>query len=370
MQNSMRHTTLFLFTFLVPLIAAAQGPTLVQHGSCPNSRNFGNQQSNTPDYYCPLPEPSQAGNTLILAFQSTPGNGDSTFTVSDDKSNTWTRVNSALYSGNYAYVAVWVAQNVAAGTHTLRVHRNTYTYNFAVSASEFYNVGAVGTSSCNFGSSSTSARAGSITPTGGDLIWQWAAVPGFGSARSFAAGLPSGITWQLLGTDLWDGDASQYGIWSGSGSINPALTSGTAQPYDSCAVALKSATAGNAPTAAFRVVHMLHQQHPQGAANPWPMQFPSSGNLVVVSYGGGGSQITGIASNPSNTWSSTGPFVGTEQATTGSQIMYAPNATTANNMEKRHRQRWDADDVRYHGGSGFTVRQGLGRTERRPDYGG
>jgi len=328
----MKHTRLLLLTFFLPLISTAQTPTLVQHVSCPNSRNFGAQQSNTPDYFCPLPEPTQAGNTIILAFQSTTGSGDSTFTVSDDKSNTWARVNSAPDGNNNAYIAVWVAQNVAAGTRTLKVHRNTYTYNFAASASEFYNVGAVDTSSCSLGSSSTSETAGSITPSAGDLIWQWAAVPGFGATSSFAAGSQSGITCELLGTDLWDGDASQYGIWNGTGSINPTLTSGTSLAFNSCAVAMKASAAGNAPSAAFRVVHMLHQQHPQGAANPWPMQFPSLGNLIVVSYGGGGSQITGITSSPSNSWTSTGAFVGSQATTTGSQIYYAANATTANNL--------------------------------------
>jgi hypothetical protein len=330
----MRQATLFLLTFVFSAFAGAQTPTLVQHASCPNSRNNGNQQSNTPDYICPLPEPAQAGNTLIVGIQSTPG---ATFTVSDDKSNVWTSVNSATDSGNNTYIAVYVASSVAAGTRMIRLHRSSYTYNVEMSVSEFYNVGAVDGSSCNIGSASTSAKAGSITPTTGDLIWQWV-MNGTGggglptSVSSFAAGSQSNISWQLLGTDLYDGDAAQYGIWNGSSSINPTMTSGTSVAFDSCALALRAASAGNAPTASFRVLHMLHQQHPKSAANPWPMQFPTSGNLLIASYISGGSNITTMNSTPGNTWSSTGDQAGGESITALSQIYYAGNAATANNM--------------------------------------
>jgi hypothetical protein len=95
-------------------------------------------------------------------------------------------------------------------------------------------------------------------------------------------------------------------------------------------VAIKSLESGTAPAQAFRIVHMLHQQMPMSAANPWPIQFTGSGNLVVISYNGGGDAINSISSTPSNTWSSTGSIV--TQGSNGSQIYYAANAATANAM--------------------------------------
>jgi hypothetical protein len=332
----MKLTGLGLFILALPLFASAQTPTLVQHASCPNSRNSGGAQSSTPVYKCPLPEPSQGGNTLIAAVVSYSG---STYTMSDDQSNSWTLVNSLTNSGNNDYVAIYVASNVKSGTRMVSLQRNPGTDNVAISVSEYYNVGVVDVSSCHIGSSSsTTITAGSVTPTiSGDLLWQWAVSPTGGGAlpssvSSFAAGSQPNISWQLNGTDLYDGDAVQAGVYNATTAINPSFTTGTSLFFDSCAVALKAASAGTAPTQAFRIIHMLHQQHPKSAANPFPIQFPTSGNLIVTSYISGGSNISSVSSSPSNTWSSTGTPAGSEGVTALSQIYYAANAATANNM--------------------------------------
>ena len=83
------------------------------------------------------------------------------------------------------------------------------------------------------------------------------------SVSSFTAGSQSNITWQLLGTDLYDGTAAEAGVYNATSAINPTFTSGTSESFTSCAVALKAASAGTAPTQAFRIIHMLHQQHPK-----------------------------------------------------------------------------------------------------------
>src|SRR5262249_722968 len=74
MGVTVKPTLLLLPIFLLcPLFASAQTPTLVQHVSCPNSRNTGNAQSSTPIYRCPLPEPAQAGNVVLVGVASYPG---------------------------------------------------------------------------------------------------------------------------------------------------------------------------------------------------------------------------------------------------------------------------------------------------------
>jgi len=77
---------------------------------------------------------------------------------------------------------------------------------------------------------------------------------------------------------------------------------------------------------------MLHQQIGTGSANPFPVLFPSSGNLIVLSLISGGSEISSISSNPSNTWTATGTFVGGTDEVAGSQIYYAANATPSTSM--------------------------------------
>jgi hypothetical protein len=348
---TMKQTILLLLVFIFPAVASAQTPTLVQHVSCPNGRQFANQQSSAPDYKCPLPEPSQAGNTLIVGVVG--ADAGATFTLSDDKSNSWTLVKSVV-DGNNAYVAVYVATNVAAGTRFLNLHRSTVGADaVAMSASEYYNVSGADASSCNSGSNSTTITSGSMTPSvSGDLLWQWAINAGGGgstpnSVSSFTVGSQSNITWQFNGTDIYDGDAVQAGIYNSTSAINPTFTSGTAETFTSCAVALKAGTAGNAPSQSFRVLHMLHQQMPQSAPNPWPIQFAASGNLVVVSYISGGSLITSISSTPSNTWSSTGSAAGGASITAASQIYYSPNTSTSGKMSILFTRDNSASDATY-----------------------
>jgi hypothetical protein len=290
--------------------------------------------SSTPVYSCPLPEPTQAGNAIVLGLFSN-NSGNPTWTVSDDKSNSWALAGSTTdNSGNI--VAVYYALNVAAGTRFLEVKNSGGTQGYlAVSASEYYNVAstaALDAKSCNAGSSSSSITAGSITPTtSGDLLWQWAADANTTAVSSIAAGSQSNIAWQLNGTDIDDGDATQAGVYNSTAAVNPTFTSGRAEPFDSCVVALKAANAGNAPTKAFRIVHMLHEQETSSGSSPYPVEMPVSGNLVVVSFISGGNTITGITSNPSNTWSSTGATVSYGNQAT-SQIYYAGNVTPSNAM--------------------------------------
>ena len=325
----------FFFAFS---LGWAQTPTLVQHVSCPNAgaigSGVGGPQSSTPDYLCPLPEPAQSGNALLLGFFSDDTNTP-TWTVSDDKSNIWNLAQSSTDSSGNIF-NVYYALNVAAGTHMVRVHASAQTAGYlAISMSEYYNVAtssALDASNCHAGATSTLITAGSITPgTSGDLLWQFAANAAASSVSSFTGGSQSNISWSLNGTDMHDGNATQAGIYSSTNAINPTFTSGTSESWDSCVMALKAASAGNAPTASFRIVHMLHAQMSSSDSSPYDAEMPASGNLVVVSFISGSNTISEISSSPSNTWSSTGSAV-TYGSQVDSQIYYAANATTSNPM--------------------------------------
>jgi chitodextrinase len=321
--------------------ASQAEPTLVQHVSCPNSSapgGGGNPQSSTPLYSCPLPEPTQSGNAILVGVTSY--NGGAPYSVSDDKGNSYATINSVVDS-NQAFTAIYVATNVAAGTRMIHLQgNNSQAGNAAMTVSEYYNVAsssAVDTSACTADANSTTITSGSITPTvAGDLLWQVAYNASGGGSEpgavtSFTAGSQSNITWQLNGTDVLDGSAVQAGVYGSTVAINPTFTSGTSQQFDSCTMALKAAAAGNAPTQAFRIVHMLHEQADASGIIS-TVQFPTSGNLIVVSFVGGGDSISGITSSPSNTWSSTGALAGGVNFTASSQIYYAANAASSNAM--------------------------------------
>jgi hypothetical protein len=330
-----KHTRLILLIFLFPFLASAQSPTLVQHVSCPNSNAFGSGSGGTinptnPDYFCPLPELTQAGNTLLLGFFADNTNAP-TWTLSDDKNNTWTQADSATDTHGNIF-RVYYATGIAAGTHMLHIHQTAPTNGFlAVSASEYYNVGALDKASCNASSNSTSITAGSITPTNsGDLLWQWAVNAAVPEVSPFTVGSQSNINWQFLGTDIHDADAVQGGVYNSTSAINPTFT-GTSGNWDSCAMALVPSTAGTLPTATFRIVHVQHAQQLSSDASTYTNQFPTSGNLLVLSFFSGGNTITGVTSTPSNTWTATGPPAG-DGVQTKTQIFYAPKASNSNSL--------------------------------------
>ena len=312
-------------------------PTLVQHVTCPNSGGIGGGSggytSPTPSYICPLAEATQAGNTLVLGFFSD-NSGDPTWTVSDDKSNTWTLAQSTT-DNNGNIIAVYYALNVAAGTRMITVKNSGGTAGYlAVSESEYYNVAAssaLDAGNCNAGSRSTSITAGNITPTAsGDLLWQYAANADAAAVSPFIAGSQSNITWALDGADILTGDATQAGAYNSTSTISPTFASGTTEAWDSCVMALKAASAGNPPSQPFRILHMLHAQLPATASSPFAIQMPTSGNLIVVSFISGGTTISNMTSTPSNAWSSTGNALVYGQ--TATQIYYAANANTSNSM--------------------------------------
>ncbi len=337
----MRRFPLLLSVLLWCSLAWAQTPTLVQHVSCPNSGELGSgiggAMSSTPTYQCPLPEPTQAGNAILLGLFSD-NTGNPKWTVSDDKSNTWTLAGSTTDS-NGNILAVYYALNVAAGTRMLSVKNSGGTNGYtAVSASEYYNVAAssaLDAQVCSAGASSKSISAGSITPgTAGDLFWQWAADTNSAAVASFTAGSQSNITWQLNGTDINASDATQAGVYSSTSAITPTFSSGTAEPFDSCVVALKAASAGNPPTQSFRIVHMLHAEMNSTSAGSYAVEMPTSGNLFVISFSSGGNTISSITGSPSNTWTNTGGPTNPDNQSTyaDQQIYYAANASPSNSM--------------------------------------
>src|ERR1035438_371072 len=88
----------------------------------------------------------------------------------------------------------------------------------------------------------------------------------------------------------------------------------------------------------MRIVHLQHESICGDATcganfpNPIPLQFPSTGNLIVANSGGGNPSctISSIASTPSNTWAQAGSVYTAGVDT--SQIYYAGNATTSTSL--------------------------------------
>jgi len=299
-SNASAGVPTLIYSTAVPL-AIPSGNSWNGPGSCTTSQNC---------YRVPLPELTIGGATLTMAFAYNSAGGGQVFSISDDKSNSWT-LDTTSAASNSKTLKMYHASNVAAGTSYVNIQITGGTNNdyWQALVAEFFNVGSLDGATCSTGSSAT-ISAGSLTPSqSGDLIIQakYSANTLSGSSPyglplqsgSFTPGLQPNISWSLASQLLGDGAADQYGVYNSTVPMNPTFTQAASDNYISCAVALKAASAGAAATAIPRVVHQEHDAMPKNAPNPWHVglvvDVPNS--AVYLSYVGNDS-ISSVSSIP------------------------------------------------------------------------
>jgi hypothetical protein len=308
-------------------------PVLVQHVS--GSSNRGNSFSNPFCYHIQLPSGATAGNAVIVGFTF---NSNVPAHVTDDKGDGYT-IETNLYDAAHTQsIAIAAAFNVTAGARQIDVCFASDPGGFVQPAvSEFANVTGLDVVSAGALGSGTSITAGSMTPTvSGDLAY--AVVHSVSTNQdqlSFTAGSQSAIAWQLASADLMDGFAAQYGVYNSLSVIDPGISMGTSKSWLAVAALFKSGPAGSVP-AGMRIVHLDHQNIPTKVAaggngtsfpNPLAVQFPCSGNLEVITVGGGNppAQASTISDSNGNIWQLAGSYAITTDPVTA--IFYAPNAS-------------------------------------------
>lgn len=252
-------------------------------------------------------------------------------TVTDDKGNPYSIV--ATHDDGNQVVNVAVALNVLAGAQKITISFSGGTATFVSGlASEFYNIAPANALDGSSGSSGSSSNvsAGSLTPSSnGDLIYQYAVQD---STSNPMTAWTQGNSWALLSADVLDGSAAQYQIQSSAAAITPALGMSPSQNFNSIAVALKSAPAGSPPPAGIRVIRVQHNSVPPGAASPVRLQFPCTGNLIIVSWiGVQNHDLVSVSDGNGNAYTSTGPPFGLNQSG-DSQMYYAAAALTGTDM--------------------------------------
>lgn len=292
-------------------------------------------------------EPSLAGNLLVCWLFA--GSSGTTFTIADDQGETWTQAtNFPFVSASSNTYNIWYKANNVGNVQRITITASVISSNLTLHCGEWYNVAlttpADGTSNCHTVTSTTATGVATGTLTSGDLVFFVSANDNASAIASFTAGSQTNITWALHAEDLFDGYAAQYGVYTTTTSFTPQMTTGTSQPFTSCQIQFKAASAGTAPTQAFRIVHLAHFAQPSTGTTQ-TIGFPSTGNLVILSWFGGGDCVAnsgntgcattssvGITSTPSNTWAATGTLGGSHALTATSQILYATNASTATTM--------------------------------------
>jgi len=307
-------------------------PTLVQRTSASNT------QSGSPNSYTlRLPNGTQRGNCIIVGLQFARGYGVSSIAVTDDQNDPYSVVlpqpgnNDGFQVVNAAY-----ALNVAAGARVITITLiGGMPTHVAATAFEYSNIAisnALDASATNSGSGSSITAGNLSTTADNDLLWQYSIQDTSSSTVTTWTAGPS--PWTLRTADDLDSQAVQDQLQSSAGASNPTMSMSPSATWNTVAIALKSASAGNSAPPGIRVVGIQHYAVATDfASNPITVQFPCSGNLIVAVWLGiGGYDISRITDNHGNSYNSTGPVV--EFGTSGdAQIFHADNTTCASNLQ-------------------------------------
>ena len=309
-------------------------PTLVQNLSSYTNRDaeVGN------DFIINLANPSLANNCLILALTNA-YSPTRTISVSDDKGNTWTKGPHTDFVANTQTTTIYYALGVVAGTQTITIHFDAAIFNVHATVSEWYNIA---TSAAANGSSAASDVASPVSPgtftpgnndaNGGNLIYHHAiAIPGAGSLGNLASTVSAitvGTGFTLASANRQLASISQYSVQTTAAAINPTLTVGEADHFNTIAIALRAAVAGTAPsTRGIRVQNVQHTFHPWSGSTT--VNLPSSGNLLALTapVNTGQDAITGVSDSKGNSWTKVAG-----ESLDSPQFWYAVNAAPASDL--------------------------------------
>ncbi|MGZ6076230.1 MAG: hypothetical protein ACXWK6_00350, partial [Myxococcaceae bacterium] len=278
-------------------------PTLVQHVS--SSTNLLGRGLRANDFRFTLPNPVGSGNVLIVGMSYGLPAGQ-VVTIRDDQGNSWPSspaVSATDPDGDLAS-AIFVLPNARPGITAITISFSAPVNNtiFQYTVSEFH---GVATSAPVSGTSKGSGRqpglsAGTLTPAnndanGGNLVWSYFADASGATAFATQANrFTAGSGWTLLDADISQPTsappfphASQSLLQTRAASVNPAMTvthgNGGGDVYVGVAVALRASPgAGTPPPPGMRIVHLSHLTNQQPDVGSWRLQFPSSGNLIVL----------------------------------------------------------------------------------------
>ena len=279
-----------------------------------------------------LPNGTMSGNCIVVGFQYSAGGAGVTASVSDDKGNAYSMPIS--HNDGNQVVNLSFALNVAAGTQKISITFSGAAPPFVSAlATEFYNIAPANALDGSSGGdgSGTNVTAGTFTPSAsGDLIYQYAIQDS--SSNPMISWSQGASPWVLLSADLLDGSAAQYQVQSSAAPINPILGMAPSQSFSSVAIALKAANSGSAPPRGIRVVRVQHHSVQAFATSPVRLQFPCTGNLIVLAWIGVPlHDITGVTDGNNNAYVSPGPAFGLGLSG-DNQIYYAAGASTSSTM--------------------------------------
>jgi hypothetical protein len=255
---------------------------------CPLSNDQNQTSDQVTQYHCPLPNPTIAGNLLVLLLRyNTPAQTPS---FSDNVGgNSYQSAASCTDTSNGVVSAIYYVEGVSAGVADIAVHLSSTQF-VQMQPYEFFNAGALDQATCQSGSGTQAAAAALDTlSSSGDLVFQQAVVDSVQQISGCAAGSQSNIAWTLRSAMIADRYPScvQFGVYNSTASFAPSLTLGTSASFITAAAAFKPAQTGSAPPSGIRVVYVQHDDTDNEQANSVPLEAPISGNMFAILFGSG-----------------------------------------------------------------------------------
>lgn len=274
-------------------------PTYANNGSgCPINTVPGGPSDSVTGYNCPLPNPTGAGNLLVVWVRYN-NNNTPTVTVSDNVGNSYLQAASCSDASNGNTMSrLYYAQNVKAGASLVNASFSSSSSYVQMQPYEFYNVAttaALDQAVCQ-ASSGTSISAGPLPGLGasGDLVVQFGLADNGVAIGSCSTGTQSNVTWKMRAALVAGPEPMcfQYGVYGATSAFNPTMTFNKNVNYVSLAAAFKASSTGTPPPSGIRVAYV---QHDDGGAEQNPSfsaLLPVSGNLIAELTTAGCSQNT------------------------------------------------------------------------------
>jgi len=269
--------------------SASATPGYAGNGAgCPLSNDQNQTSDQVTQYHCPLPNPTIAGNLLVVQLRyNTPAQTPS-FT-DNVGGNTYQLGVSCTDNSNGVVSAIYYVQGVRAGVTDIVVHLSSTQF-VQMQPYEFFNAGALDQATCQSGSGTTvSTPALNALTTSGDLVFQQAVVDSVQQISGCTKGSQSNITWTLRSAMIADRYPScvQYGVYNSTASFAPSFTLGTSASFITGAAAFQPAATGAAPPSGIRVVYVQHDDTDNEDASSVPLEMPITGNMFAILFGSG-----------------------------------------------------------------------------------
>lgn len=274
-------------------------PTYANNGAgCPINTVPGGPTDSVTSYNCPLPNPTGAGNLLVVWVRYN-NNNTPTVTVSDNAGNSYLQAASCSDASNGNTMSrLYYAQNARAGANLVTAAFSSSSSYVQMQPYEFYNVAttaALDQAVCQ-ASSGTSISAGLLPDlvASGDLVVQFGLADNGVAIGSCSTSTQSNITWTMRAALIAGPEPMcfQYGVYGATSAFNPTMTFNKSVNYVSLVAAFKASSSGTPPPSGIRVAYV---QHDDGSAEQNPSfsaLLPVSGNLIAELTTAGCSQNT------------------------------------------------------------------------------